>query len=322
MEYTMNQKLQLGAIALLYIILGVVGVYAQSLIFLFPVLATPLTLYLLRHEMASKLHIGIQVGIILAILVTTGEITQVLLYSIAVVLPSYLFVACYKRNSSLPHTMFYIGLTVVGIFYVYIIAMKAVGIDYIQYYFAALDQYASMYLLMVEEVAQGMTQEEIREVIPMFKQLINAQITVLKTIYPGLLLVVGVGLAGLHIIIVGLIGRMRKWKMPSLKQFGQFTFQKKLLLLLLLSILMVQGAETNEVMQLMGMNLYFFISALLEGLGCVTLLVLVSRRQTTAFLKGLLIVSIGGLVMTMPLVLGIVGMMDILFDFRKNKISI
>ncbi|MGL4799479.1 MAG: DUF2232 domain-containing protein [Cellulosilyticaceae bacterium] len=322
MKVTTKEKIILLGMLMTYILLGMLGIYTETLVFLFPLLATPLAIFLMSNGINTKRDVLLQLLIIVGLLAIGESVSGIILYLIAVVLPAYMVVSLYRKHTSIPHMIIYIAMAVMGSLYLYVIAMKYAGVDYVAYYMTALEEYKTLQFQILDE-ANSLKQTLTEEYIIAFKDMIRMQIDILGMVYPALFLIIGMILSAGYVGIIQLIGRLKKWRLGSFRQVFSFTFSKWMTVLLIVALLLTQlGANDNESFVLLGMNLFVFISSLLECLGIIIIAVLLKRKKWSFGLKTLAVVTIVMLFFRMPTVFMAVGFADTLFNFRKVKIIV
>lgn len=323
MEYRTKEKIYLIGILVGYILLGISGIYSTTLIFLFPILAAPLTLYLLRYRGRTSKCILLHLIIVLGIMLLTANMLEAIVYLIAVAVPSHIFEMLYRRRIPVPQIVMYVGVGTIGAFFLYVSVMKYMGVDYIQYYMTALDEYKELQLQLINELSKMTSDLREQEGLTMFKDLIHAQVLVMETIYPAMFLLIGIFLGIVHMVIITIIGRIKRWQMQSLKQMGQFTFSKNMGILLIIAIIVSQvGIGEKEQLLLLGINLFFFISSLLEVLGLLVLCVLIKRNKWSMGIKSILILGLFTIMTAFPQAFMIIGLADTFFNFRKINIIV
>lgn len=319
MEYNVKANIKLFIIVAIYIILGILGVYSNALLFLFPLFNIPMIVYLMECKTNIAKYVLIHTIIIIGILVTTGSIISSLLYIIFIVLPAHIIVGCYHKDIELPYTVMYTGIIVTGVFYCYILGLKYLGVDYIEAYMSILTQYPEVMASQMAQLAEAgaaLSPERIAQM----KMVFEAQSMVIKYVYPALLMITGLSVTVVNIVLLTAIGKIKKWPMQSLRQLGQFKFSRKMVFLLILGIL-VTASEAGAV-SLMGLNLVFFVTAILQMLGLIVFVVLIKRSRAGRPFKIMTIVLSMLFFYLSPTVMMVVGIADTMFNFRKVKIIV
>lgn len=308
----------------MYISLGVIGIYSSTLIFLVPLLMAPMSIYLMGSRKNYKRDLLMHAMIACVLYFVTRRLDEALLYIISVVVPSHILVDCYRRKLSTPHIAIYTGIGTVGMFYLYIIGMKYFQMDYVQAYNIILDTFEVEYIKLIEKVTQmSNVPDQTLEQIKLVKEQLPNVIDFFKYTYPAMLLVAGVLIGLISTIIITLIGKVKKWRMPSLAQFVHFKFSRWMAILLVISGFIIQASShEQESILALGINLYYFISYLLQLIGIVTLIVLIKRSNWSSGLKMMSILLSIMMFWSTPFIVMIVGLGDTLFNFRKVDITV
>lgn len=324
MNQNIRQYVKLLMISLLYIALGIIGIYSSTLIFLVPLLMAPMAIYLMSSKRNYIRDIIMHIVISIIILSMTMRLDEVLLYLISVAVPAHIFVACYRNKYSIPHIAMYTGIGTVGLFYIYIIAMKYLQIDYIGMYNALLDAFKVEYIKLIEEMSQMTNMSEMMAIqIKVIKEQLPKIIALFKYTYPAMLLEAGIIIGILSTVIVTFIGRIKKWRMTSLTQLVNFKFSRWMVGLFLISAFVIQfSAGANDSLTALGVNLYYFISYLLQLIGIVSLIMMIRRSKWSSGLKVMSIVLSVMMFWTAPFIIMIIGLGDTLFNFRKVNIIV
>ncbi len=324
MNQDIRQYVKLLMISLLYIALGIIGIYSSTLIFLVPLLMTPMAIYLMSSKRSYTRDIIMHMMISILIFGMTMRLDEALLYLISVAVPAHILVACYRKQYSVPHVAMYTGIGTVGLFYIYIIAMKYLQIDYIAMYNALLDAFKVEYIKMIEEMSQMTNMSEQMAVqIKVIKEQLPKIISLFKYTYPAMLLEAGIVIGLLSTAIITLIGRMKKWRMASLTQLVNFKFSKWMAGLFLIAGFIIQfSSGGNDSLTALGINLYYFISYLLQLIGIVALIMIIRKSKWSSGLKVISIVLSLMMFWTTPFIMMIIGLGDTLFNFRKVDIIV
>lgn len=324
MNQDIRQYVKLLMISILYIALGVANIYSSTLIFLVPLLMAPMAIYLMSSKRNYTRDIIMHVIISAVIFILTMRLDEALLYLISVTAPAHILVGCYRKEYAVPHIAMYTGLGTVGLFYIYIIAMKYLQIDYIAMYNTLLDTFKVEYIKMIEEMSQiANVSDQMATQIKIIKEQLPSIISLFKYTYPAMLLEAGIVIGLLSTAVITLIGRMKKWRMASLNQLVNFKFSKWMAGLFLIAGLIVQlSAGGNDSLTALGINLYYFISYLLQLIGIVALIMIIRKSKWTSGLKVMSIVLSLMMFWTTPFIMMIIGLGDTLFNFRKVDIIV
>lgn len=324
MNQDIKQYIKVLMIITIYISLGLIGIYSSTLIFLVPLLMAPMSIYLMGSRKNYKRDLLMHVMIAGILYFVTRRLDEALLYIISVAVPSHILVSCYRQKLSIPHIAIYTGIGTVGIFYLYIVGMKYFQMDYVQAYNVILDTFEVEYIKLLEKVTQmsNIPDQTLAQIKVIKEQLPNV-IDFLKYTYPAMLLEAGVLIGLISTIIITLIGKIKKWRMPSLAQLVHFKFSRWMAALLVIAGLIIQvSSHEQEAILALGINLYYFVSYLLQLMGIVTLIMLIRRSNWTSGLKMMSILLSIMVFLSTPFIIMIIGLGDTLFNFRKVDITV
>ncbi|MEG0501511.1 MAG: DUF2232 domain-containing protein [Cellulosilyticaceae bacterium] len=314
MNYNAKDIMKMTVIAIVYVILGVMGIYSNSLIFLLPLLVAPMTLYLMSDSINIRRDLILNVLIGILIYIFSGSLPEVILYTLNVIIPAYIVTTLYRKNLQVPQIVMYTSTAIAGILCIYIVGLRYLGIDYVQQYFDLLNMYQSVQSEVFRTLGIASEQKE------MLKQLIEAQVSILRIVYPALVFIIIIWLIVIQVSVVTLIGKVKKWHLPSLRQLAQFKFSKITVILFVIAFILVQGTGMGDSdFSILGWNLYFLINSLYQFVGLISLVVLIKRS------KGNKIVKVAGVIITFilvylsPSMLMMFGLLDTMFNYRKVK---
>ncbi|MGL4737974.1 MAG: DUF2232 domain-containing protein [Cellulosilyticaceae bacterium] len=312
--------LKLSLLLTFYVVLGFLGIYSNTLIFLFPLTAIPLTIYLMGSKKDMRRELALHILVVVGIYLVSGDYTQTILYVLSVVVPTYLAIRLYRQQLTVPQIMMTIGVTMGGVLIVYVVGMKFMGIDYVQQYMDFLDYYQKVQLDVFNNMAAApnlaatFTSEE----IDLVKDVLKAQVSVFKLVYPALFLLISLCMSMIYIGIITLVGKVKGWRLPTLKQLFYFRFSRIAAALVIVGMLVIQLDRTQEgIFTLLGFNLYFLLNSLFQLIGVVAAIMIIRKSKMASGFKtmGILVSII--IFYTMPLAMTIVGIGDSLFNYRK-----
>ena len=253
----------------------------------------------------------------------TGRLDEALLYLIGVALPAHLVDYYYRKSIPFPQLVMYVGVIVMGVFYLYAVGMRYLGVDYVQGYFTFLAEYRTVQLAMFDEMIAMISDPSVTPQLEAFKELIRLQVNIFETIYPALFLLFGILLAFIQVVLLRPFKNVLGIKGRMLSQFGNFTYSKVMGLLFIGSFLLAQFVPSGyEAFSILGVNVFFFISVLLEILGVIVVFVTIKRKKWGLGLKIIATLAVLFLLVIFPTAFMVVGLADTLFNFRKVKIVI
>lgn len=312
--------LKLSLLIIFYVVLGFFGIYSKTLIFLFPLTAAPLTIYLMGNKKDVKKEFAMHILVILGIYLVGDNYVQPVLYALSVVLPAYLIIKLYRYQFSVPQIMMTTGVIMGGVLILYVVVMKFMGVDYIQHYMDFLDYYQKLQLEVFNSMgtSANLTTKLNTEDLELLKEVLSAQVSVFKMVYPALFLLMTLCMSMIYIGIITFFGRMKGWRLPALRQLCYFRLSKLAAGLVVVGILVIQLDRTQEgIFTLLGFNLYFLLNSLFQLIGVVAAIMIIRKSKMGVGFKtmGILVSII--IFYTMPLAMTIVGIGDSLFNYRK-----
>ncbi|MGL4362069.1 MAG: DUF2232 domain-containing protein [Cellulosilyticaceae bacterium] len=322
MKQEKKERIQVIGLILLYAILGVVGLYSRTMVFLFPIIALPITIYLLGMKNNLKKAWIIHVAVMISILILTGSLVECVFYFCAVAMPVTIILSLSKKSATIPQYIMYIGVGVMSVFFIVVLIMRNLGIDYINMYLEIIADTQILQMNLIDEAMTLASDVSMHEQFKAFKEVISMQYILLETIYPALFLLIGIFNAAIYQFLITRIAKIIKWNMPSFRQIAQFTFSKWMAVLFFLALILIQLQNDEPLLGLLGVNLFFFVTILLQFLGGMTAIVLIKRKKWVITKKILAYAIIGLLFSTIPTVIMMVGFSDILFNFRKVKLIV
>ncbi len=318
MDNQTKDNVQLFVMISSYILLATLGIYTPIVFVIFPILNLPMLCYLTKTNHKTYHHLIAQGIITGAIFMITGSFEQALLYLIFIAGSSYLMTYFYKKDFSLPHTFIYTGVILVGLFFLYTVGMKYVGIDYIGEYMQTLDWYEQTLIQQVNELAQ--LNSSISNHIELFTTSVKVQMEMMRLLYPAMFLTMGIGFAFINMFFFSRINKIRKVPNRSLREIGHFRFSPRMVILLIagLSMFMVD----RDLVFILASNLVLLSTALFQFTGFVTLIVFIKRSRATKAIKVLVgIVTVFAFYL-FPIPVMLVGIIDTLLNLKKSEIVV
>lgn len=323
MQLNIKDNLKLIAIMVLYIVLGSLHVYTGTIIILFPILVLPMIIWMLSNKQDLKRDIVIQLGIAIGVFLVTQSIEEVVLYIMNVSIPAMIVTMTYRKSVDIPHIIVYTTLGVVLSLYIFVIVQSYVGVNYLESYFDILDKYKSMQLEVFDVFVKQTPKTLSAEQIDLFKELIYNQITLLKYIYPALAIILSIGLTTIMLVLLTLIGKIKRWHMTSLRQLVHFKLSKEAAVLLILGLLLIEvDGKYGNVLSMLGMNLFFLMQVVFQWVGIITIITFIRRGKMSTFVKALSILLSIMMFYASPILIMMLGLFDTLFDYRKAEITV
>ena len=303
-----------------YIITALGGLYGIANMMLWPILAIPMSLLLIK---TGKNEVVGLVGVMLAIIISvisTGGLNPIIIsiFLLFVVAPAFVVGTLYRKQANIP--LIIIGSTVTiflsGI--IFLSFSKLLGIEYLEMYFAALDAMQDTVnnelglQLMKEFIPEG---ENVKE---LYAQAMGTMILQAKRTYPAMLFTVSLITSTMHLLLVQFVAYVRSWKRPLLKDIlnvGLSPVAAWVLVGLWLVTANLGTADTVWTFTIESMLVVLFM--LFQIIGLISLIVMIGKIGTKKIFRILLTtISIFWFVFN-PMLLIIIGCLDSMFNFRK-----
>ncbi len=319
---------KLVSLILLYIALGVLGVYHISSLVLFPVLALPFAVFCSKDKISINEHIFIQFIMGIGIYAVTGTWISVGVYLISICVPTYVILFFYKKELPLPNIIMYATLCLSVVVFVFLSIMKGLGNDL----HAQFSEYLSEMKNIPIETIQGwlttqtatvaMSSSEISQMSFDMKEFITNMVEMLSIFWSSLILIQVLFSTSFLIIVLNCIIRRKNKKFPSAKELLNFKLSKVAVLILFIALLAIDVNGSNEAMTILGANVMFFLMTLFQIAGLLGLIGILSKAVIGKSLKILAYVLVVILFSTVPYVIMSFGCLDAIFNYRKVEIVV
>ncbi|ONI40495.1 hypothetical protein AN639_11005 [Candidatus Epulonipiscium fishelsonii] len=290
-------------LSMTYIILGALNVYSMTFLAFIPILVLPIVIYGIKKS--DKNIDFILYSTIILCIALGGNSLEAIIFTFTILLPSYIIIAGYHKNISLPHHFIYLTLAIwVGTFICFNF-LTLVGIDYIQIYFNFLEQYLEQY----KDTALNITFETIE---------------FMKSIYFAMFFLVSMWVSTICLCIIKFTFKIRKWNFPKFNQLLDFKLSQISILVFLL-ILMLLQTNKNSVTEVVGVNATIIFVSLYQLIGFFSILSVArkSKKLKDAKVitapKYLLIIIIIVVIIFTPYTLVSIGIIDTIINYRKVK---
>lgn len=318
MKHNTKDVVKMGLLVFIYALLGIIGIYSSTVMILLPLLAVPMTIYLLSSSAKTvKQDVLLNGMIVLIIYLLTGSLPEVILYMLNVIVPAYVVAYLYKKNTPIPQVVMYTGTAIAGALFVCIIGLQSLGVDYIQYYFETLDMYQSIQVEIFGTMGQyGLNGDQLN----VLKELIATQVEVMKMAYPAIFFILILWGVVVQLSIVTIIGKIKKWRLPRLRGLAHFKLSRITILLFILSFGLMQGsAMAGSPWSILGWNIFFLVNSLYQFVGIISVVVLIKGLKVNKVAKTLCGIFMLVLMYSSPSMLMLFGLLDTMFNYRKVK---
>lgn len=328
MEASKKSVMKFIGMMIIYILLSALGIFSQEVTVLFPIFSLPFALYCMRNKLTTTMHSVFHVTIGIVIYLLMGNLYSVLIYTVGVVVPTYIILFLYKQELSLPNIMIYTGLGLAAAVFGYFTIMKLVGIDFEMQFSAALDEMNRTFTNTMDQVLQmnlieGSNTSELQQAAIQMKEVVASGIEALKALYAAIVVFHMVIVSSITVMLLNTIARRKNKELPPLREVLEFRVSKVAVLLLMACMLF---SDLNTSMQgailVLELNIMWFLMNLLQIAGTLGLIGLVSRTSAKVPIKVLGYLAIIILFMVSPYVVMFFGCLDALFNYRKVKIVV
>lgn len=328
MEQSKRSGMKFIGVLVGYILLSALGVFQSMGTVLFPLLALPFTLYCMRNKVATTMHMIFHIIISIVIYLLMGNPYCILIYCIAVAIPTYMILFLYKQEISIPNMIMYMGLSLSVFVFAFFILMKSVGIDFEAQFVSMLTEVNQTFVSAMDYTVQANTSASIdtvqlQEAAAQMKQTIAQGIEALKIFYPAIMVSQIVISSAVTIILFNTIVRRKNKALPSNKELLEFRVSKVAIVLLMCSMLMGDlnvGAQGTSI--ILGLNIMCFLMNLLQVVGTLGLIALLKKTSVNSLSKGIGYVAIVFLFIFFPYITMFFGCLDAIFNYRKVKIVV
>lgn len=305
-----------------YIFTAFGNIYGITNILLWPILAMPMSLLLIKT--GEKQLVGL-VGPMLAIIISfisTGGFNLMVIsaFLLFIFAPAFVSGILYYRRVNIPQII--IGTTIMvflsGI--IFISLGKIFGIDYLEMYFESLDAFQDMinnevgYQTMKDLLPEG---ENVRA---FYEQTMAMAVLQAKRTYPAMLFTVGLITSTVHLFIIQFIAYVRSWKRPLMKDIlnvGLSPVAAWVLIGLWMVAANLGNVDTIWTFTIESMLVVLFM--MFQIVGMLSLIVMIGKSGIKKIFRMLLTaISVFWFIFN-PILLIILGCLDSLFNFRKVK---
>ena len=328
MEQSKISIVKFMGMLLIYILLGTLDFFKHIETVLFPFLALPFTLYCMRNKVSIKKQILFHAIVSLVLYALMGNPYCILIYCIAVAIPTYMILFLYQQEFSIPNIMMYIGLGLSVVVFIFFTFMKWVGVDFELQFTKLLTEVNQNFASAVDYAVQvntsaGLSSTELQQIASQMKQMVAESIATLKVFYPAIIVSQLVMSSAMMIVIFNVIMRCKNKAFPSTKEVLEFRVSKVAVMLLVLCML---SSDSNTGMQesvmVLGLNLMWFLMNLLQVAGTLGLIALLRKTSINGVVKVSGYIAIVFLFIFFPYVTMFFGCLDAIFNYRKVKIVV
>ena len=310
------------SLMIIYILLTQLGVYQGIGILLFPILSMPFVICLIKNYFTRGLDFLFNIVVMIGIYLLSNNIQSVYIYSVSVCVPGYIGAYFYKKEVPLPNMIMYLSIGVASSVFLYLQAMKYLGIDYVAQFILGVDETKMIYFSLLETIVWSTSSQNILEQSIM-KEFITLVTDTIKKVYPALILSMAVIFSSFQLILLNIIIKHKGTKLSILKQIFNFKLSKVAVLILFIAMIVpLLGQDINDTLSIASLNVLFFLQNLMQIMGVISIVVLLKRASVHNLFKALGYIMLVILLITPTNILMMFGCFDTLFNYRKAQIIV
>lgn len=320
MELKQKDIIWLSVVIAFYILSGVFGLYNITSMVLFPLLAVPMTLLLIKTRQNELIML---IGVILAVVISflsTGSPNIMVMSSflLFILAPAFAIGTLYEKKTNIPRIIIVATIVVFLGGLIFLVVSKALGVDYLDIYFFKLDQIKS---LMNDELAYEAMQnilpqgDHVREV---YLEALGKLVLQAKRTYPATLFTMSLIASTIQLCSIQFIAYVRSWERPRMKSILNVGLSRVAGLVLVgLWIINIQIGNTDNVLTFTSESMLIVLFTLFQIIGMISLIVMINKLGAEKLIRNFLIgISVFWLIFN-PTLLVMIGCLDSLFNFRK-----
>lgn len=323
MKQDTKGTLTLCALLVFYIVIAILGIYSIGNTILLPILAVPLTLYMIKNTLGINTHILYHVAVLLSIYALTGRIESLLIYIVGIGVPVYAVSYYYKKKYPLPNTIMYAGVISAAAFLLYQVIMKEFGVNYELQYILLTEELKTVLLPMIISQFTAASSIVDKGVEVQIAQTFIGNFDLIKQLFAAMLIINAFICTIVQVLITHVILRRKDKELPTLGQLLDFRVSKVLLVILAGAIfLMAMTTDSLSGTMILGVNLVVVIYMLFMLVGFLSVIGIIRKSSINKGLKIISGIFLGVLIMLSPTLLILFGFLDTIFNFRKVTIVV
>lgn len=316
------------ALITLYLLLAIIGCFSQITSVFFPIVALPLIIYCIRNKMTLREHSLFHMIVGLFILMDSSYGGSLLIYIMAVILPTYIILYLYSCEVKTPNIIMYVGISLSVVIFILSMVVKRTGIDIEMYYYKVIDEMGEMLIGSIDSMLKTVatdssmlnelntTQQELKTIILQNNQL-------LKTLYPSVMVLQMFLSSSIIVIMVNASIKMKNKLYRGNRELLEFRVSKMAILLLIMTMI---GRESEyfsgQAMSLLSINVINVLINLLQVAGILAIISIVVKTSISRALKVLIYIVIAISFVLFPSLSLFLGCLDTIFNYRKVKIIV
>lgn len=320
MKSKSKEVLWVNIVIAFYILTAFGGLYGIANMMLWPILAIPMSLLLIK--IGKKEVVGL-VGVMLAVIIsviTTGGLNPMVIsvFLLFILLPALVVGTLYARKESIARIIIASTITIFLSGILFLLFSKLLGVEYLEMYFSGLDAMQDTvnneigFELVKEFIPEG---EDIRE---FYAKTMSVMILQAKRTYPAMLFTMSLITSIMHLLLIQFIAYIRSWERPKMKDVlnvGLSPVAAWVLVGLWLAMANLGKVDTVWTFTIESMLVVLFM--LFQIIGLISLIVMIDKISTKKIFRILLTtISVFWFIFN-PMLLIIIGCLDSMFNFRK-----
>lgn len=307
---------------IVYILLATLGVYQFIGFLLSTLLSIPLAIYIIKSKESAYFHITYNIIAVIGVGLMSRSIDGTLIYLISVTTLAYIFLFLYKEQFPLPNIIVYGTLLISVMMFIYMGAMKVLGVNYEAQFISILEEMKHIFLPILKENFSAAGINDIETQNQLIQSFI-AVIDMMKQIYPAFMVLSTLSLITVSTLILNVVLRIKNKFIPSARQLLEFRVSKIVIAILFVAMLIV-GFESNvnSTLMIVAVNLVVILNMLLSLVGGLALLGIVRKSTMHTGLKVICYIVVVVIFTTWPTILMLFGSLDTLFNYRKVNIIV
>lgn len=314
-------------LAILYIGLGMAGLYHAIGIVLFPIIAVPAIVCFMKNRLNKEQHIILHTIIGIGIYLITGNLICIVIYFLSVCIPTYVIMYFYRKKFPLPNIIMYVTLSLAIVVFAFFMLMKYFGIDFENYYIDVLENIKHIFLdniqtwLTIQNT--NLPSSNLVSLSLEMKQAINSIIGIMEVVYSSLIILQLLIGSSITIILANVFIGNKDKTIPSLKQLLDFRLSKISVLILFISTITINLSRDAAIKWgILSLNITFFLVTLFQIVGALALIAIINKAHVNRAIKIIGIITVVVLLLVSPYLVMFFGCLDTVFNYRKVKIVV
>ncbi len=322
MQSKQKEIIWINIVIAFYILTGFLGIYDISQMIKWPIFAIPMSLLLIRT--GQKEIVGL-VGVMLSVLVSflsSGKFNPVVIstFLLFILAPAFIFGTLYIEKTNIPRIIIATTITVFLNGIIFLTFNKLLGVDYLELYFLGLDTLQDIWNDSLTDPQMQQLLPEVENVHEIYARFIGKMILQAKRTYPATLFTLSLITSTIHLLVIQLITRIRRWERPAMKEILNVGLSPVAAWVLVgLWIVGMQVGSVDNTITFVTESMLVVLFTMFKIIGLISLIVMAMKLGAKKITQILLIVISLFWLTFNPTLLVIIGCLDSMFNFRKVK---